>query len=51
MKPRPWTTAERTLVRLLYPDKPTAEIAEQINRTVASVYSQAHSLGARHRAR
>lgn len=45
MKPRPWTTAERTLVRLLYPDKPTAEIAEQINRTVASVYSQAHALG------
>jgi hypothetical protein len=41
----PWTEAETDLIRQLYPDTPTAEIALQLQRTKTSVYSRAYVLG------
>lgn len=47
LKRRPWTTRERALVPRLYPHKPTAEIAEQLGRSMAGVYNQARAMGLR----
>lgn len=44
-KRRAWTPRERALVLRLYADKPTAEIAQQIGRTVPSIYHAAKRLG------
>lgn len=44
-KRRPWTPSERTLVLRLYPHKPTAEIAQQLGRSMAGVYNQARAMG------
>lgn len=44
-KRRFWSEAELTLVRDLYPHKPTAAIAEQLGRSLSTVYQRAQSLG------
>jgi hypothetical protein len=43
----PWTPAQEQLLRRMYPDTPTAEIARRIGVSVRSVYSKAHALGLR----
>jgi hypothetical protein len=47
MKRRPWTDAERDLLRAHYADTPTAELAARIGRSVKTVYSVAYKLGLR----
>lgn len=42
---RYWTNREIDLLKKLYPDRPAAEIAEQLNRQLTSVYSKAKDLG------
>lgn len=42
-----WTVREIALVRELYPHKPTAEIAQQLDRTIEKVYARAAKLGLR----
>lgn len=39
-----WTSDEIDLLRELYPDKPTAEVAARIGRPVSSIYQQAAKL-------
>lgn len=47
MKRRPWTDADRDLVRRHYADMPTAELAARMGRSVKTVYSVAYKLGLR----
>lgn len=47
MKRRPWTDAERDLVRRHYADMPTAELAARLGRSVKTVYTVAYKLGLR----
>lgn len=47
MKRRAWTDAETALLRALYADTPTTEIAARMGRTIKSVYFFAHKLGLR----
>jgi len=47
MKRRPWTDAERDLLRAHYADTPTAELAARIGRSIKTVYSVAYKLGLR----
>jgi len=47
MKRRPWTDAERDLLRAHYADTPTAELAARMGRSVKTVYSVAYKLGLR----
>lgn len=42
---RPWTDAERALLRELYADTPTAVIAARLGRPLKAVYQQARTLG------
>jgi hypothetical protein len=42
---RAWTEAEHAIMRQLYPDTPTREIALKLGRTEAGVYSRADILG------
>lgn len=44
MPRRPWTDPERSLLRTLYPHRPTQEIADKLNRSVTTVYQQAARL-------
>jgi HNH endonuclease len=46
-KRRIWTKAELALLRRLYPDLPTKEIAKRLGRAITTVYGQAHKLGLR----
>lgn len=45
MSRRLWTDAEVGIVRSLYPDTRTADIAEQLGRSLQKIYSKAASLG------
>jgi len=47
MKRRPWTDAERDLLRAHYADTPTAELAARLGRSVKTVYTVAYTLGLR----
>jgi hypothetical protein len=47
MNRRPWTDAERDLLRAHYADTPTAELAARMGRSVKTVYSVAYKLGLR----
>ena len=47
MKRRPWTDAERDLLRAHYADTPTADLAARMGRSVKTVYSVAYKLGLR----
>ena len=40
-----WTADEDALMRRLYPDTPTAKLAEQLGRPLASTYQRAATLG------
>ncbi len=42
---KPWTTQERALLRALYPDTKTEQIAQQLDRTLTQVYQQAARQG------
>lgn len=42
---RSWTAAEDALLRKLYADRPTADVAARIGRSVASTYQRAQTLG------
>jgi hypothetical protein len=44
MKKRFWTEEELETVKRMYPDHPTAEVAEKIGRSVGQVYNQAFLL-------
>ena len=44
---RRWTDAERDVLRALYADTPTAELAARMGRSVKTVYSVAYKLGLR----
>lgn len=44
---RPWTDADRDLVRRHYADMPTAELAARLNRSIKTVYTVAYKLGLR----
>lgn len=45
MTRRFWTTADDALMRRLYPDTPTAELATRLQRSVTTVYQHARVLG------
>lgn len=45
MKRRFWTEDELAALRLLYPSRPTAEVAQNLNRSERSTYAQANLLG------
>ena len=40
-----WTPEEDATITVLYPDMPTAEVAERIHRSVSSTYQRAYVLG------
>jgi len=42
---RPWTTAQTSLLRRLYPHRPTAEVTGQVGHSFAATYGRAHKLG------
>lgn len=42
---RPWTSDEDALVRALYPESPTADIARRLCRSIRSVYQRAYAFG------
>lgn len=42
---KPWTQSENEYLRLNYPTRPTDEVAQELGRTVFSVYKQAEYLG------
>lgn len=44
---RPWTSADRRMLRNLYPHKPTASVAAELHRTATSVSAMAAILGVR----
>lgn len=44
---RPWTDADRDMVRRHYADTPTAELAARLNRSIKTVYTVAYKLGLR----
>jgi hypothetical protein len=44
MKARPFTDDEIAVIRQLYPDHRTEDIAKQLNRSINSIYGKAHSL-------
>jgi hypothetical protein len=41
----PWTAREIAIVRNLYPDTPTAQLAKRLGRSVSTVYQRAQQLG------
>jgi hypothetical protein len=45
MKRKKWTTDEINLIRQLYPDTSTMEIAKKLNRSVTSTYNMAFIIG------
>jgi DNA-binding NarL/FixJ family response regulator len=44
-RPRPWSEGEVKLLRTLYPDNSTRDIANELGRTVAAVQNKASKLG------
>lgn len=44
---RPWTDAEEQLLRELYPDHPTRDVAARLDRGERAVYARAKALGLR----
>ncbi len=42
---RPWTPDEEQTLRDLYPDRPTAEVASALNRSVNATYQKALNIG------
>lgn len=47
MTRRPWTTDEDAMLRALFPDQPTADLAQQLGRSLRGVVTRAHRLGLR----
>lgn len=47
MTRRPWSREDDTLLRRLYPDTPTAQVARRLQRTVAAIYGHAGKSGLR----
>lgn len=47
MTRNPWTPEHIALLRVLYPDHATTDIAARLGRAAASVYNKAHALGLR----
>lgn len=47
MNGKPWTDSDRQLLRALYPDRPTRELAALFQRPVTSVYAAASKLDLR----
>lgn len=45
MNRRPWSADDDALIRALYPDTPTAELARRLNRSLSSVYQRSQTLG------
>ncbi len=45
MTRRPWSRQDESLLRRIYPDTPTAQVAGRLTRTVAAVYAHADKLG------
>lgn len=45
MNGRPWSREDDALLRRLYPDTPTPQVARRLKRTVAGVYGHADKLG------
>lgn len=45
MNRRPWTRAERKVLREFYPWIPTPDIAEDLGRSVRTIYQQAQKMG------
>ena len=45
VKSGPWSKDEVKTLKKLYPRQSTAEVAEELNRTVGSVQAKASSLG------
>ena len=44
---RPWSPADEQLLRELYPDTPTGDLARRLGRTPESIYGHADKLGLR----
>lgn len=42
---RPWSREDDALLRRIYPDTPTAQVARRLKRTVAATYGRADKLG------
>lgn len=42
---QPWSADELALLRQLYPDTPTKDIAERLGRTTTQVYTKANGIG------
>lgn len=45
MSGRPWAAEDDLLLRALYPDMPTGEVARRLNRSVRATYGRAKNLG------
>lgn len=45
MNGRPWAREDDNLLRRIYPDAPTAQVAQRLQRTVAATYGRADKLG------
>lgn len=45
MTRRPWSREDDTLLRRIYPDTPTAQVARRLKRTAAATYGRAGKLG------
>lgn len=45
MTRRPWTRADRALLRRLYPNTPTAKVAKRLRRSLTTTYQTAYRLG------
>ena len=45
--PRPWSNDEIELLKKLYAEKPTEELAKQLGRSPAMVRAKANSIGLR----
>jgi hypothetical protein len=42
---RPWSREDDALLRRIYPDAPTADVARRMQRSVSAIYGQADKLG------
>lgn len=45
MNGRPWSREDDNLLRRIYPDAPTAQVAQRLQRTVAATYGRADKVG------
>ncbi len=47
MNGKPWSDTDLAILRQLYADTPTADIARQLSRTITMIYVKAHKIGLR----